>query len=401
MTTHASPDPARTTIWAVVLAVSVAHMLNDTAQSLLSALYPVLHDEFALSFAQIGFLGLAFQVTASALQPVVGFVTDRRPMPYAMAFGMGSSLAGILMLAFGQSYGALLAGSVALGMGSAVFHPEASRVARLASGGRFGAAQSFFQVGGNLGHAAGPLMAAFIVIPLGRPALGLFSLMALAGVILLARVGAWHAREMRAQVRARSGPPAAARIGRPRLVLVLGVLAILVFSKNIYTAGISSYFTFFVIDRFALSTQGAQLMLFVFLVASVLGVAAGGMIGDRIGVLWVIWISILGVLPFTLMLPHADLFWTGVLAAIIGFVISSAFPAIVVLAQELVPGRVGLIAGLFFGMAFGIGGIAAGVLGLVADARGIRFVFEICAWLPAFGLLAILLPRRRELLALG
>jgi FSR family fosmidomycin resistance protein-like MFS transporter len=202
-------------------------------------------------------------------------------------------------------------------------------------------------------------------------------------------------------VRARSGPPAAARIGRPRLVLVLGVLAILVFSKNIYTAGISSYFTFFVIDRFALSTQGAQLMLFVFLVASVLGVAAGGMIGDRIGVLWVIWISILGVLPFTLMLPHADLFWTGVLAAIIGFVISSAFPAIVVLAQELVPGRVGLIAGLFFGMAFGIGGIAAGVLGLVADARGIRFVFEICAWLPAFGLLAILLPRRRELLALG
>lgn len=344
MTTHASPDPARTTIWAVVLAVSVAHMLNDTAQSLLSALYPVLHDEFALSFAQIGFLGLAFQVTASALQPVVGFVTDRRPMPYAMAFGMGSSLAGILMLAFGQSYGALLAGSVALGMGSAVFHPEASRVARLASGRRFGAAQSFFQVGGNLGHAAGPLMAAFIVIPLGRPALGLFSLMALAGVILLARVGAWHAREMRAQVRARSGPPAAARIGRPRLVLVLGVLAILVFSKNIYTAGISSYFTFFVIDRFALSTQGAQLMLFVFLVASVLGVAAGGMIGDRIGVLWVIWISILGVLPFTLMLPHADLFWTGVLAAIIGFVISSAFPAIVVLAQELVPGRVSKLA---------------------------------------------------------
>ena len=401
MTTHAATDPARTTVWAVVLAVSVAHMLNDTAQSLLSALYPVLHDEFALSFAQIGFLGLAFQVTASVLQPGVGFATDRRPMPYAMAIGMGSSLAGILLLAFGQSYGALLAGSVALGMGSAVFHPEASRVARLASGGRFGAAQSFFQVGGNLGHAAGPLLAAFVVIPLGRPALGLFSLMALAGVILLARVGAWHVREMCAQVRAHVAPPAAVPIGRPRLILVLGVLAILVFSKNIYTAGISSYFTFFLIDRFALSTQGAQLMLFVFLVASVLGVATGGVIGDRIGVLSVIWISILGVLPFALMLPHADLFWTGVLAAIIGFVISSAFPAIVVMAQELVPGRVGLIAGLFFGMAFGIGGIAAGVLGLVADARGIRFVFEVCAWLPAFGLLAIMLPRRREMLALG
>ena len=392
-------DNARTTVWAVVVAISVAHMLNDVSQSLLSALYPVLHDEFALSFAQIGFLGLTFQVTASVLQPGVGFATDRRPMPYAMAVGMGLSLAGILLLAFGQSYGALLAGSVALGMGSAVFHPEASRVARLASGGRFGAAQSFFQVGGNLGHAAGPLLAAFVVIPLGRPALGLFSLMALAGVILLARVGAWHAREMCAQVRASIAPTAAVPIRRPRLILVLGVLAILVFSKNIYTASISSYFTFFLIDRFALSTQGAQLMLFVFFVASVLGVATGGVIGDRIGVLWVIWISILGVLPFTLMLPHADLFWTGVLVAIIGFVTSSAFPAIVVMAQELVPGRIGLIAGLFFGMAFGIGGIAAGVLGLVADARGIRFVFEVCAWLPAFGLLAIVLPSRREMVA--
>ncbi len=389
---RSAPD---TTTWMVILAISLCHFLNDVMQSLLAALYPVLQQEFALSFWQIGMMTFAFQGTASLLQPVVGMVTDRRPMPYSLPIGMGASLFGLLMLASAESYMFLLAGAMLIGLGSAVFHPEASRVARLASGGRYGTAQSLFQVGGNFGTAAGPLLAAFIVVPLGRPSIAWFSVLALLGVLILWNVGQWYARysqTARGARRAAGGPT----LSRRRVIGAITVLALLVFSKNIYTASISSYYTFFLIERFGLTTQQSQLMLFLFLGAAAVGVIFGGPIGDRFGPLTVIWFSILGVLPFTLLLPHVDLFWTGVLSMLIGVILSSAFPAIVVFAQELVPGRVGLIAGIFFGFAFGMGGIAAAVLGVVADARGIAFVYQICAFLPLLGLLTVFLPRTRE-----
>lgn len=387
------------TVWAVILALSVAHTLNDVVQSLLSALFPVLHDEFALSFGQIGFLAFAFSVTASILQPVVGLVTDRRAMPHSLAVGMAVNIGGVLMLAWSQSYAGLVIGAVLVGVGSAVFHPEASRVARMAAGGRFGTAQSLFQAGGNIGHAVGPLLAAFVVVPLGRPSLALVSLVAVAGVIVLGRVGAWHARALAERATQRASSVRPEPLGRGRIGLALGVLVILVFSKHIYSAAMTSYYTFYLIERFGFGTQGAQLMLFLFLGATVVGVATGGFVGDRFGALAVIWISILGVLPFTLMLPHVGPVAAGMMSVAIGIVLSAAFPAILVMAQEMVPGRVGLIGGIFFGLAFGVGGVAAAALGLLADARGIVAVFEICAWLPAAGLLAVFLPRRAALRA--
>ncbi len=361
-------------------------------QSLLAAIYPLLQVEFALSYAQIGLLTLAFMGTASVLQPLIGLATDRRAVPQSLAMGMASTLAGLLMLALGSSYGHLLVGATLIGIGSAVFHPEASRVARAAAGGRFGTAQSLFQVGGNAGHAAGPLLAAFIVVPLGRAAVAVFAALAMVGMAILAAVGRWHEGQRRAAL-ARKSAPAAAPLPRGKVLLALGVLIVLVFSKNVYTAGIASFYTFFLIERFALSTQGAQLMLFLFLAAAAAGVVLGGLLGDRFGARWVIWFSILGTLPFTLALPHADLMWTGIFSVLIGFILASAFPAIIVFAQELMPGRVGLVAGLFFGLAFGIGGIAAAALGLLADVRGMGFVFQLCAFLPALGLLTIFLPR--------
>ena len=380
------------THYLVILAISLCHMINDVMQSLLAAIYPLLQAEFALSFAQIGLMTFAFMGTASVLQPLIGMATDRRPVPQSMTFGMGSTLIGLVFLAFGTSYGWLLAGAALIGIGSAVFHPEASRVARAAAGGKFGTAQSLFQVGGNTGSALGPLLAAFIVVPLGRAAVGAFAAAALLGMTILAAVGRWHESYRRAAA-ARPAATAPARLPRGKVVLAIAILAFLVFSKNIYTASISSYYIFFLIERFEMSTQGAQLMLFLFLGAAALGVMVGGVLGDRFGVRGVIWFSILGVLPFTLLLPHVPLLWTGVLTVVIGFVLASAFPAIIVFAQELVPGRVGMIAGLFFGFAFGIGGLAAALLGVLADARGIVYVYQLCAFLPALGLLTIFLPR--------
>ena len=380
------------THYLVILAISLCHMINDVMQSLLAAIYPLLQAEFALSFAQIGLMTFAFMGTASVLQPLIGMATDRRPVPQSLAVGMGATLVGLVFLAVGTSYGWLLAGAALIGIGSAIFHPEASRVARTAAGGRFGTAQSLFQVGGNTGSALGPLLAAFIVVPLGRVAVGAFALLALAGMTILTAVGRWHEGRRRAAA-ARPAPPSPVVLPRRRVLLAIAILAFLVFSKNVYTASISSYYIFFLIDRFEMSTQGAQLMLFLFLGAAALGVALGGVLGDRFGVRGVIWFSILGVLPFTLMLPHAPLAWTGVLTVVIGFVLASAFPAIVVFAQELVPGRVGMIAGLFFGFAFGTGGIAAALLGVLADARGIAHVYHLCAFLPALGLLTVFLPR--------
>ena len=381
----------------VIMAISLSHLINDVMQSLLAAIYPLLQAEFSLSFAQIGLMTLAFMGTASLLQPMVGLATDRRPVPQSLALGMGFTLCGLVMLALGTSYAWLLTGAGLIGLGSAVFHPEASRVARAAAGNRFGTAQSLFQVGGNAGTALGPLLAAFIVVPLGRAAVGAFAMLAFIGMGILAAVGRWHeARRAAASSAARK--PAAPATGLPRgkLWLTIAILVFLVFSKNAYTASISSYYTFFLIDRFALSTQGAQIMLFLFLGAAALGVVLGGVLGDRFGARVVIWFSILGVLPFTLALPYAGLGATAVLTVIIGFVLASAFPAIVVFAQELMPGRVGMVAGLFFGLAFGFGGLVAAALGPLADARGIAFVYQICAFLPALGLMAAFLPRLRR-----
>nr|WP_318272557.1 MFS transporter [Paracoccus saliphilus] len=382
---------AQLTSWGVLTAISLCHMINDVMQSMLAAIYPLLRVEFALSYAQIGVITLAFQVTASLLQPLIGMATDRHPQPRSLPFGMGSTLAGVVLLATAHHYAMLLAGAMLIGIGSAVFHPESSRVARLASGGRFGTAQSVFQLGGNFGTSLGPLLAAFIVVPLGRPAVAWFAVAAALGAAILWRVGAWAETRRRA---AAARPDQRLRLPRATVIRAIAVLAALVFTKNIYTASMSSYFTFFTIDKFGLSTQGAQLMLFLFLVGMAGGVMLGGVIGDRVGPLTVIWVSILGVLPFTLLLPHVGLQATGVLAVLIGLILASAFPAIVVFAQELVPGRTGMIAGLFFGFSFGMGGIAAAALGVLADVRGIQTVFQLCSVLPVLGLLTILLPRR-------
>ncbi|MCA2013259.1 MFS transporter [Cereibacter sphaeroides] len=379
------------TQYLVILSIAICHFINDVMQSVLSASYPLLHDEFGLTFTQIGLMSFAFMGTASVLQPLVGTITDRYPFAQSLTLGMGSTMLGLLLLANAPSYPFLLMGASLIGIGSAVFHPEASRVARAAAGRKFGTAQSFFQVGGNAGHAAGPLLAAFIVAPFGRGSVAWFAVLALVGMTILSQVGRWHANHRKskkkvAEVRDHGLP-------RSRVIFTIAVLAFLVFTKNAYISSISSYYTFFLIEKFELTTQQAQMMLFIFLAASAAGVIFGGPIGDKIGTRAVIWVSILGVLPFTLLLPYASLFWTGVLTVFIGLILSSAFPAIVVFAQELVPGRVGLIAGVFFGLSFGIGGIAAAALGLVADATSIEFVYRVCAVLPALGILAVFLPR--------
>lgn len=389
--------PATPMTWWILIGISLCHLINDVMQSLLAALYPLLAQEFALSFWQIGLMTFAFQVTASLLQPFVGLVTDKRPMPYSLPAGMGATLLGVGLLASAGSYGGLLGGAMLIGIGSAIFHPEASRVARFASGGKFGTAQSFFQVGGNAGTALGPLLAAFVVLPAGRHSVAWFAMLALLGILILQRISAWYSALPRHQhkPRARGG----GGLARRRIVVTLVLLAILTFSKNAYTASISSYYTFFLIDRFDLSIAAAQQMLFLFLAAAAAGVILGGLVADRFGPIAVIWISILGVLPFTLALPHVSLVMTGVFSVLIGLIIASAFPAIIVYAQELLPGRVGLVAGIFFGFAFGMGGIAAAVLGVLADVRGIAFVYQLCAFLPALGLLTIFLPSRKQLAA--
>lgn len=383
---------ARKTALSVIVAVSFCHFLNDVMQSLLASLYPLLKANYALDFVQIGLLTMAFQVTASLLQPAVGLVTDRWPMPYSLPAGMASTFCGLVLLGYAHDYTMLVLAASLIGLGSAVFHPEASRVARLASGGRHGFAQSFFQVGGNIGSATGPLLAAFVVLPFGQTSVAWFAAIAMVGIVVLARVGGWYAEHRRATAGA---PPPSRDLPLPsrRVAWTLAILVLLTVTKNVYMASIASYFTFFTIERFGLDVRDAQLFLFIFLGAAAAGTFIGGPIGDRYGARFVIWFSILGVIPFALMLPYASLFWTAVLSIVIGVVFASAFPAIVVFAQELVPGRVGLIGGVFFGFAFGAGGLGAALLGGLADGRGIEFVYWLCSFLPLLGLLTVLLPR--------
>ncbi len=391
--TTAAPYRLRTdpTVYSVILAVSFCHFINDIMQSLLAAIYPMIKEDYGLDFWQIGLLTFTFQVTASLLQPLIGMYTDKRPLPYSLSFGMGSSLLGLLFLGFATHYWVLLVGAAFIGIGSAIFHPESSRVARLASGGRYGLAQSLFQVGGNTGQAIGPLLAAFIVVPRGQESVSWFAFAALVGMVVLWRVGMWYARN-RIAAASRHGAGRELPFARNTIVTALVVLGILTFSKNVYMASLSSYYTFYVIEKFGVSIQNSQVLLFVLLGAAAVGTIVGGPLGDRFGAKTVIWFSILGVLPFTLALPHVDLFWTAVLSAFIGLIMASAFPAIVVFAQELLPGRVGMVAGIFFGFAFGMGGLGAAVLGIVADIRGIDYVYGICAFLPALGLLTVFLP---------
>src|SRR3984893_11015737 len=389
----AARSGAQGTVVAVLAAISVCHMLNDVIQSLIMAIYPMLKENLTLDFGQIGLITFTFQFTASVLQPGVGYVTDRYPTPYSLVLGMGSSLMGLILIAFASSYASVLAAAALIGMGSSVFHPESSRVARLASGGRHGMAQSVFQVGGNFGTALGPLLAAFIVLPYGQHTIVWFSLVALLAMALLAGVGSWYSKTLKVN-RAAPGKErkAIAEMTHGKVGRTIAILMALTFSKHFYLVSITSFYIFYLIHTFGLSVQSAQLYLFVFLAAVAGGTVIGGPIGDRIGARRVIWWSILGVLPFTLALPYADLFWTAVLSVIIGVTLASAFPQIIVYAQGRLPGRVGMVAGLFFGLAFGIAGIGAAFLGWLADETPIAFVYHICAFLPAIGLLAAFLP---------
>jgi FSR family fosmidomycin resistance protein-like MFS transporter len=383
---HASADATL-----VLAGISVAHLLNDTVQALVPAIYPILKSTFALSFADVGLMALTLQVTASLLQPAVGFYTDRRATPFALAAGMGVSLVGLLLLSAAGTFAMLLVAAGLMGVGSAVFHPEASRVARMASGGRHGLAQSVFQVGGNFGSSLGPLLGALLVAPHGQSSIAWCSALALAAMIVLWRIGGWY----RTQVSSADALPAAPSSGAPtnhRVAWPLAILATLIFSKYFYLASLTSYYTFYLISRFHLSVRAAEIDLFIFLAAVAAGTILGGPIGDRVGRKVVIWVSILGVCPFTLALPHANLFWTRILTVIVGLILASAFSAIVVYAQELVPGRVGLISGVFFGFAFGMGGLGAAVLGALADRIGIEAVYRLCAFLPLLGALAAFLP---------
>ena len=380
------------TVLPILFAISAGHLLNDTMQSVLLSIYPLLKDKLALDFVHIGIITLVFQLTASVLQPIIGLYTDKHPKPFSLPFGMASTFMGMLVLALAGGFATVLLAAALIGVGSSVFHPEASRVARLAAGGRYGFAQSVFQVGGNAGQAIGPLLVALVVIPNGQIHAAWFALAAVIGIAILSRVGLWY-RDHLAERRASGAVvPRLSPVARNKVILAVGVLVALTFSKNFYMAAFASYYNFFLIDRFALSVQSAQIHLFVFLGAVAVGTFVGGPIGDRIGRKPVLWISILGVLPLSLALPFVSLFWTDVLAVLIGLIMASAFPAIVVYAQELLPGRVGMVGGLFFGLAFGLGGIGAVLIGWLADAQGIQFAFQLSALLPAIGLLVVFLP---------
>ena len=384
---------AQGAVFSVIMALSFSHFLNDMMQSLVPALYPMWKSAYGLSFAQIGLISLVTQVTSSMLQPAVGLFSDHRPQPYSLAAGMGATLIGLLLLASAGSYPILMLAAALVGIGSAVFHPEASRVARLASGGRHGLAQSLFQVGGNTGQALGPLAAALVVVRWGQSSVAFFALLLLFSGAILWNVGSWYKHHGLARLdRGVSRKAVHARLPRSTIVRGIAVLLALIFSKYVYLTSLTSYYTFYLIDHFALSVQAAQLYLFVFLAAIAVGTILGGPIGDRFGRKRVIWLSIVGALPFTLLLPYASLFWTGPLTVVIGLPLASAFPAIVVFAQELVPGKVGMISGLFFGLAFGAGGIGAAWLGALADATSLEHVYRLCAFLPLIGLLAALLP---------
>ncbi|WP_426617196.1 MFS transporter [Raoultella sp. R2A007] len=390
----AAPQKARTS-FGILGAISLSHLLNDMIQSLILALYPLLQSEFSLTFVQIGMITLTFQLASSLLQPVVGYWTDKHSMPWSLPVGMCFTLCGLVLLALAGSFGMVLLAAALVGIGSSVFHPESSRVARMASGGRHGLAQSLFQVGGNFGSSLGPLLAAVIIAPYGKGNVAWFVLAALLAIVVLLQVSRWYA----AQHRINKGQPktiVASPLPKNKVILAVGILLMLIFSKYFYMASISSYYTFYLMHKFGLSIQNAQIHLFIFLFAVAAGTVIGGPVGDKIGRKYVIWGSILGVAPFTLILPYATLEWTGILTMIIGFVLASAFSAILVYAQELMPGRIGMVSGLFFGFAFGMGGLGAAVLGLLADHTSIELVYKICAFLPLIGILTIFLPDNRH-----
>jgi FSR family fosmidomycin resistance protein-like MFS transporter len=392
--TAKAQQTAEKTIFSILIAISVSHLLNDTLQSLIPSMYPMVKDAFHLDFAQVGLITLTFQLTASLLQPLVGLYTDRNPMPFSLAIGMGFSLLGLISLALASTFGMLLVSVGLVGMGSAVFHPESSRLAHMASGGRHGMAQSLFQLGGNTGSAIGPLLAAAIIVPYGRFYAIWFSVVAITGIIVLWRVGNWFRKNLhlirpeKKIVRIQGTHS----LSPGKVKASLAILLALIFSKYFYLASMTSYYTFYLIGKFHVSVQNSQIHLFIFLFSVALGTMIGGPVGDRFGRKYVIWVSILGVAPFTLILPHVGLLWTGILSVCIGLILSSAFSAILVYAQELVPGKVGLIAGLFFGLAFGMGGLGSALLGKLADATSIQYVYQVCAFLPLIGLLTGLLP---------
>ena len=397
-----SVTPTVGATFTIILSLSFCHMLNDLMQSLVPALYPILKSSYGLSFSQVGLITLAFQFTASMLQPVVGLSTDPHPQPYSLTLGIGLTLVGLLLMSPAATYPAILVAATLIGMGSAIFHPEASRVARMAAGGRYGLAQSLFQVGGNIGSASGPLLAAFVVVPHGQSSIAWFSASALIAIVILLQVGSWYAHRTPARPGPRTSAVAVVPVTAPRkselprrkVIQAVAILVALLFSKNVYSASLSSYYTFYLIDRFHLSIQTAQLYLVAFLVGIVVGTIAGGAVGDRVGRKPVMWFSILGALPFALLLPYANLFWTGVLAVLIAMIMASAFSAILVYAQELLPGRVGLAAGMFYGFSFGLGGLGAAALGKLADLTSITTVYRVCPFLLLLGLLTAFLPRR-------
>jgi FSR family fosmidomycin resistance protein-like MFS transporter len=386
------------TAFPVLVAIAFSHLLNDTIQSLIPAIYPLVKDSYHLSFADIGLITLAFQITASILQPLVGHWTDRKPRPFALVGGMVFTLAGLLLLAWAGSFRSILIAVSLVGMGSSIFHPEASRMAFVASGGKRALAQSVFQLGGNAGSALGPLLAAAIIVPLGQSRITFFSLVPLVAMVVLWRVGRWYLRMTALRTHRQARQPKVERTPVPRrkMIGVVAILLLLIFSKQFYLASMTSYFTFYLIGKFGVTVQAAQIQLFLFLFAAAVGTLIGGLLGDRVGYKTIIWFSILGAAPFTLLLPYANPFWTTILSVLAGFVLASAFSAILVYAQLLIPGRVGLVSGLFFGFAFGMAGIGSAVLGALADATSIDTVFRVCSFLPLIGLLCVLLPKEQR-----
>lgn len=389
-----SKNVAEGTAFSILLTISFSHLLNDTIQSLIPSIYPIVKESFHLSFSQIGLITFTFQLAASLLQPFVGFYTDKKPQPFSLAAGMGFTLVGLICLAFASGFGWLLLAVALIGIGSSVFHPEASKVAYMASGGRRGLAQSIFQVGGNFGSAIGPLLAALIIVPLGQISVAWFSLIALLAILILINIGKWYRLNMH-RIRPKKAVAhheEGTKLSKKAITISILILLVLIFSKYFYLASMSSYFTFYLMDKFHISVQSSQVHLFIFLFATAAGTFFGGPIGDRIGRKYVIWFSILGAAPFTLLLPYVNLFWTTVLSVFIGFILASAFSAILVYAQELLPGKVGLVSGLFFGFAFGMGGLGSALLGALADRTSIHFVYQVCAYLPLIGLLTGFLP---------
>ncbi len=387
---------AQQTVYSILIALSFTHLLNDTLQSLIPAIYPVVKDSLKLNFSQVGLITLTFQMAASLLQPLVGIYTDKKPQPYSLAIGMSFTLLGLVSLSLAHTFPMVLVSVALVGVGSSIFHPEASRLAHMAAGGKHGMAQSLFQVGGNAGSSLGPLLAAAIIVPFGQSNIIWFSLAALVAIVVMINIGKWYQqqRALKPKVKKQAAviDPNQPKLPARKVVMALSILLVLIFSKYFYMASMTSYYTFYLIEKFHLSVATAQVYLFVFLFSVALGTFIGGPVGDRIGRKYVIWISILGVAPFSLLLPHANLFWTGVLSVFIGVILSSAFSAILVYAQELIPGKVGMVAGLFFGFAFGMAGIGSALMGKLADMTSINYVYQVCAFLPLIGLLTAFLP---------